>query len=110
MNNEDLDKWAAGFLGLEVNPRNDEMLLFPDGGFIMVDEWIPTVDLNQAFMVVGKMREKGFLLRLSEEYKEQVYRAYFSDIDYIRPDFPQYDPNPATAILKAAYAAVEGKE
>jgi hypothetical protein len=106
MTPEDLDKWAAELMGLKVNPYNAEMLLFPDESFILTDEWHPTTDMNQTFMVVAKMRERGYMLYLIGP----IWEARFIKIgDHTEDSIIVNDNNPATATIKAAYAAVTSK-
>lgn len=77
-----------------------------------VKSWHPDEDANQAFMVVGKMRELGWKFKLHgfmEYYTAIIWRdndAVFSGI--AAPKIAEVsDDNPCLAIMRACYAAVE---
>ena len=76
-------------------------------------EWNPPTDLNQAFMVVKKMREDGYsLLRLTQIPKDEsdnFEAIFYLDKSTSAKTWGAFDKNPARAILMAAREAVAGK-
>lgn len=115
---EQLERWAAEVL-MEFEsskPFDREWMgkgLDPICG-LLKDEWHPLTDLNQTFMCVEKMREKGWelwLIRTSGtnsaatfckyETMEEAHRILDNVYDWI------WDTNPARAIHLAMWRALE---
>ena len=68
--------------------------------------WTPDTDLNQAFQVVERMREKGWFIMLHNDTGNAGYRAEF-DKHGMKKGYGRTD-NPCLAILLAA-RATEGE-
>ncbi|MFA4834834.1 MAG: hypothetical protein WC749_02015 [Dehalococcoidia bacterium] len=73
--------------------------------------WHPDTDLNQAFMVVERMRELGWKVVMGNNL-DRSYFADFRQLSYPVPmdNFYAEASNPALAILLAAHATGEGQE
>lgn len=114
MTPEDLDRWAAeklmGWQSVDiagVKYWKGFISKYDETGITSFqDLWHPTEDLNQAFMCIEKVPDcyaiHVFWGVLHKRYgvKVQKYGVLQSEV---------YDPDPATAIIKAIYAALEGK-
>lgn len=103
----DLNKWSAevvmGFTKTYL-PFDKENYWFEKDGEIVYykSEWHPLTDLNQAFMVVEKMRKKGWIFNLEID-KNTCVASFGNGTTFAK------SKDPATAILKAAYAVLETK-
>ena len=62
--------------------------------------WHPDTDLNQAFMLVEKMRENGYYLSFNNESGQAIFYSRSGKQNNAWAN----DSNPALAILKAARA------
>ncbi len=69
-------------------------------------DWHPDTDFNQCFMVVEKMRELGYKLKLSQ-IDDAWWAEFWKDGTKVVEDFDL--DNPALAILLAARKALETK-
>jgi len=112
---EELVRWSAevlmGWTYLDMGNDIDLPFWYPIG--INVKSWNPLDKSNgQIWDVVEKMRELGFIQfqiywnRYLNNHQGS-YGAHFGKSPNEMGDGK--DPNPAQAILKAAWAAVEGK-
>jgi hypothetical protein len=101
---EELRRWSAELMGY---PEGDTLSL---GGIMLkqrYDDWTPDLDLNQAFMVVEKMRELGWAVNLTNENSAE---NLFWTAEFLNglSAFHSNADSPALAILMAARAAVKG--
>jgi len=106
-----LRDWSAKKIGWErVYIDGFPMWKLPQG---RVDSiyWVPDTNLNQCFMLVEKMREKGFYLHLLSDKDGYDFTCAFVSIPKdkfsLTEAFRGQDNNPALAILKAARATEE---
>lgn len=120
MTDTELDKWAAEVVmeWSEIIPQIHAPMVYY-GKFsddvptcsctVVKDQWHPTRDLNQAFMVVEKMRERGW--KLMFDYTDKAYATFYREVppEMGNNKAAAEDPNPCVAFLKAAYAALEGE-
>jgi hypothetical protein len=98
MTNAELDKWAAELMGW----KHDNLI-----------HWYPSSNIDQAFMVVEKMRERGWNFNLNWQGHPgiTICLAQFHKFDTGPLEHGQgSDDNPATAILLAAHQALEERE
>jgi len=95
---------------------NDYYLTIEGGRVIRIDDWTTDTDLNQAFMVVERMRELGWTwdisVQLNYEIKPPSFVCYESGFRPLDGGgwIICYDINPALAILLAVHATGEGRE
>jgi hypothetical protein len=118
---EDLDQWAAEFMEFTIHLGGYHALPPPGyerGRFICnINDWHPTRSIDQAFMVVEKMREKEYYINLVNgftHYSIHFMRYLETSMSpsmglFERAGETARDIKPANAILLAAKAAMEVK-
>ena len=74
--------------------------------------WHPDTDLNQCFLLVEKMREEGFYLRLDDNTDNHYIADFYDDngLFYRDSKGSGFSDNPALAIIMAAKATEETNE
>lgn len=114
MTDHELEKWAAmvvmGYAPFTQENGIEGYLIpnLPNRKGIYKEEWRPLTDLNQCFMVVERMRELGREIKLVTGLRQQK-RIWLCQIwSTMDNEVEEYGQNPAKAIIKAAYAALEG--
>ena len=112
---QELRDWSARKMGwyldpkttLEPNYRNVANMFA-----IYVKDWHPDTDLNQCFLLVEKMREEGFYLRLDDNTDNHYIADFYDDngLFYRDSKGSGFSDNPALAIIMAAKATEETNE
>lgn len=108
---QELREWAARKMGWskenltpQSSPEYDVWVNSQGVIQFSVEAFRPDQDLNQCFLLVEKMREEGWKLRL-----ERLSACFGSGFKWTgdktkKKIMFEFDPNPALAILKAAKA------
>ena len=104
----ELNEWLAiNVMGWEyhVNPSGCDYYTLMGVTMGNVVTWKPNEDISQAFMVVEKMREKGFQLMLSDNEPDEGWLAVFDHSPW--QEWKATADTPAMAICLAVQKAVK---